>query len=97
MARRYVLRIATRAQQDISEAKAWLLQPGSGARGSARYSKISKALLDLKDSPLRWPVGDYGMRERPVEGHRIFYEVDEVARRVSVVRIYSPFQDRADL
>ena len=97
MARRYALKIATRAQQDILQAKAWLLQPGSGPRGSARYSKINKALLDLKDSPLRWPVGDYGMRERPVEGHCIFYEVDEVARRVSVVRIYGPFQDRANL
>ncbi|WEK38629.1 MAG: type II toxin-antitoxin system RelE/ParE family toxin [Candidatus Brevundimonas colombiensis] len=97
MARRYALRIATRAQHDILQAKAWLTQPGSGSRGSARYSRINRALLDLKDAPLRWPVGDYGMRERPVEGHCIFYQVDEAARRVAVIRVYGPFQDRLDL
>jgi len=97
MARRYVLRIAERARQDINEAKAWLTQPGSGPRGQARYAKLNQALLDLRETPLRWPKGDYDAHERPIEGYRIFYTVDEAAGRIVVIRLYGPFQDPAGL
>jgi hypothetical protein len=97
MRRRYDLRIAERARQDIHNAKTWLTQPGSGPRGQLRYANLNRALLDLREAPLRWPLGDYDVRERPIEGYRFFYVVDEDARRVTVIRLYGPFQDRADL
>ena len=90
--------IADRAHHDILAAKAWLTQPGSGARGHRRYATLNRAVLDLGDAPLRWPVGDgAGVRERPVEGHRIFYRVDEAARVVTILRVFGPFQDRSDV
>lgn len=97
MKRRYDLRIAERARQDIQEAKAWLTQPGSGTRGHTRYASLNRALLELRETPLRWPIGDYGARERPIEAYRFFYFVDEAARRVTVIRLYGPFQSRLSL
>lgn len=73
----------------------WLTQPGSGRKGHGRYAAIIKAMLDLRSSPMRWPVGDTpNVRERPVEGHRIYYRIDLDIGQVEILRVLSPFQDR---
>lgn len=96
MTRRYALRVAALARQDILQAKAWLTQPGSGPRGHHRYATLNRAVLDLRHAPLRWPIGDNAeVRERPVEGHRLFYSVDVAARTVILLRVFGPFQDRS--
>lgn len=98
MSERYVVRLVDRARIDLAGIRAWLTQPGSGARGRRRYAAIFKALLDLETKPHRWPVGDFAdVREGPVESHRIFYTIDEDVKRVQVRRIFSPYQDRSRL
>jgi len=59
---------------------------------------ILTALSDLKVAPHRWPAGDYeGVRERSVAGHRILYRIDDDLRRVRIMRIFGPYQDRSTL
>jgi len=63
-----------------------------------RLARINRALVELRLAPLRWPEGDSGgVRERPVEGHRIVYRIDEAARAVTILRVFGPFQDRSDV
>jgi plasmid stabilization system protein ParE len=87
-----------RARSDLLAVRRWLNQPGSGLRARLRLARINRALVELRLAPRRWPVGDgAGVRERPVEGHRIFYRVDEAARVVTILRVFGPFQDRSDV
>jgi len=52
----------------------------------------------LKVAPHRWPLGDNpNVRERVCESYRFFYEWSHNARTVTILRIYSPFQDRSDV
>jgi plasmid stabilization system protein ParE len=93
----YRLDVSDAARADLSSARLWLHQPGSGSRARSRYQAILAAIQDLKTSPGRWPSGVFpGIRERPVAGHRIFYRLDPEGRRVRIMRIFSPYQDRAD-
>jgi len=93
----YRLEVSDAARADLASARLWLLQPGSGSRARSRYQAILAAIQDLKTSPGRWPPGDFpDVRERPVSGHRIFYRIDLEGRRVRIMRIFSPYQDRSD-
>lgn len=93
----YRLDVSDEARADLASARLWLLQPSSVARARSRYQAILAAIQDLKTSPGRWPLGDFpDVRERPVAGHRIFYRLDLEGRRVRIMRIFSPYQDRAD-
>ncbi len=72
------------------------MQPGSGERAHRRYATIVKAVRDLKSSPGRWPHGaDETVRERPVEGYRIYYRVNNPVGTVRIMRVLSPFQDQS--
>jgi plasmid stabilization system protein ParE len=93
----YRLDVSDEARADLASARLWLLQPGSGRRAHSRYQAILAAIEDLKTSPGRWPPGDFpDVRERPVSGHRIFYRLDLAGRRVRMMRIFGPYQDRSD-
>ncbi len=90
------LRVVDQARIDLAAVHAWLTQPGSGRRGRGRYVNIVKAMSDLRSAPLRWPIGDIpDIRERPVEGHRIYYRVDLEIRLIEILRIFSPYQERS--
>ncbi|WP_295708346.1 type II toxin-antitoxin system RelE/ParE family toxin [uncultured Brevundimonas sp.] len=92
----YAVVFAAHGRADLLAVRRWLNQPGSGLRARLRLAKISRALTELRFAPHRWPIGDHpGVRERAVEGHRIFYRVDEVQRTVNVLRVFGPFQNRA--
>lgn len=94
--RAYRLTVADQARREVSQARTWLTQSGSGVRGRARYAALVRAIQDLRTAPTRWPTGDIdGVRERSIEGHRILYRVDETARHVTVLRVFGPFQDRS--
>ena len=91
----YRLDVSDAARADLAAARQWLLQPGSGRRAHSRYQAILAAIQDLKTSPGRWPLGGFpDVRERPVADHRIFYRLDGEGRRVRIMRIFSPYQDR---
>ena len=90
------LRVVDRARLDLAAIHSWLTQPGSGRKGHTRYAHVIAALLDLQTAPRRWPIGETpNVRERPVEGHRIYYRVSDDARLIEVLRIFGPWQDRA--
>jgi plasmid stabilization system protein ParE len=89
------------AEEDLEAIRLWLGQPGSGLRVRARRRAIAQAVRDLKRHPCRYPVGDHeGVRERPVEEHRVLYSVepdtgrDATAGDVMVLRVFGPGQDR---
>lgn len=91
------VRIVDRARIDLAGIQAWLTQPGSGRKGRARYIAILAAVLELRNAPLRWPVGDQeGIRERPFDGHRISYRFSPEVGRIEVLRVFAPFQDRPE-
>ena len=94
----YRLSISKEARADLASIREWLLQPGSGRRSHSRYSAILQAVDDLRMGSSRWPLGDIpGVRERPVNGHRVYYRIDEEGKRIRILRIFGPFQDRSRL
>lgn len=94
----YRLSISKEAQADLASIREWLLQPGSGRRSHGRYSAVLQAVDDLRTGSGRWPFGNIvGVRERPVTGHRIYYRIDEERKRIRILRIFGPFQDRSRL
>jgi plasmid stabilization system protein ParE len=98
LSRAFRLAISNEARAELATIRRWLHQTGSGRAAHRRYLMILNALSDLKSAPHRWPVGDHaGVRERPVAGHRIYYRLDEDLRRVRVMRIFGPYQDRSTL
>ncbi|WAC60776.1 type II toxin-antitoxin system RelE/ParE family toxin [Brevundimonas sp. SL130] len=98
MRRRNTLIVTERARRDLGQAREWLTQAGSGARGRSRYAALLAALQDLKTAPTRWPFGENpNVREHVREGYRFFYEWCETDHSVTILRIYGPFQDRAAL
>ncbi|WP_395942507.1 type II toxin-antitoxin system RelE/ParE family toxin [Brevundimonas sp.] len=98
MRRRNALILTERARRDLDQARTWLTQPGSGSRGRSRYASLLEALQGLRTAPGRWPFGENAnVRERVCEGYRLFYEWNEAEHSVTILRIYGPFQDRADL
>lgn len=102
MARRR-LTIATAAARDLAAARRWLTQPGADERAARRLLALGAAVQDLREHPCRWPAGERtAVRERPVEGYRIAYEVapdtgdDATAGNVNVLRVWAPGQERTD-
>lgn len=88
---------SARSRADLLAVRRWLLQPGSGLKASLKLARINRALVELQYAPLRWPEGETpGTRERPVEGHRILYRIDD-SHTLTVLRVFGPFQDRTDL
>lgn len=84
-----------RARSDLLAVRRWLNQPGSGLRARLRLAKINRALVELRFAPHRWPICDKpAVRERPIEGHRILYRLDETRRAVTILRVFGPFQDQ---
>jgi plasmid stabilization system protein ParE len=92
------------AEEDLEAIRAWLTQPGSGPRAWSRRKAITQAIRDLVRHPCRHPIGEHeGVRERPVEGHRILYVVapdtgtDRTAGDVLVLRVFGPGQSREQI
>jgi hypothetical protein len=91
----YRVIFTARARADLLAARRWLSQPGSGLKARLRSARITRAIVELQFTPFRWPEGQTsGVRERPVEGHRILYQVDDPAHTISLLRVFGPFQDR---
>ena len=94
----YQVIFTARARVDLLAVRRWLYQPGSGLKARLRSARITRAIVELQFTPFRWPEGQTSsVRERPVEGHRILYRIDDLNRTISIIRVFSPFQDRADL
>ena len=90
------LLIVDKARIDLASIHAWLTQPGSGRRGRARYAAVIAAMMELRTAPKRWPIGETpNVRERPIEGYRIYYQVDEDTRFIEVLRVFGPYRSRA--
>lgn len=86
-----------RARRDLNNAKAWFTQPGSGQKAHSRYVAILLALLDLRHHPLRWaPAEHVGVRKVSVGGYIMLYQISEDDEVVTVLRIFGPYQNRAD-
>lgn len=94
----YQVIFTARARVDLLAVRRWLYQPGSGLKARLRSARITRAIVELQFTPFRWPEGQTsGVRERPVESHRILYRIDDGDRTISIIRVFGPFQDRADL
>jgi plasmid stabilization system protein ParE len=90
--------------RDLDATKRWLLQPGSGEAARDKLRTIRQSIRQLERTPCRWAVGDHdGVREIPVGGYRVMYEVDadtgdnETAGNVRVLRVFGPHMSRQDL
>jgi plasmid stabilization system protein ParE len=91
-----MLALSARAEADLLDARRWLEQPGSGLKARLKMTRINRAILELRFAPDRWPAGQIeGVRERLVEGYVIAYQVDRSRRRVRVMRVFGPYQDRS--
>jgi plasmid stabilization system protein ParE len=96
--------LSAAADDDLDSIILWLTQPGAGVRAARRRERIAEAIAELAVNPCLWPVGGHlGVRERPIEGHRLMYQVspdtgsNATAGDVLVIRIFGPFQDRSRL
>jgi plasmid stabilization system protein ParE len=90
------------ASEDLANAKRWLMQPGSGEAAKAKLQHIRTAIRQLGRAPCRWAEGDHpGVREIPVEGYTILYEVgpdtgdNATAGDVTILRVFGPGMDRS--
>lgn len=99
-----ILTVSAAALRDLEAAREWLSQPGAGAAAARRLIRIRAAVRDLKQHPCMWPEGEHsGVREYPVAGHMIMYEVSpdtgdsRTAGDVVVLRIFGPGQLRERL
>lgn len=94
----YQVVFTAQARVDLLAVRRWLYQPGSGLKARLRSARITRAIVELQFTPFRWPEGQTsGVRERPVESHRILYRINDADRTISIIRVFGPFQDRADL
>jgi plasmid stabilization system protein ParE len=67
-------------------------------------ANIRSAVKELRQYPCKWPEGEHpGVRECPVEGYMIMYEVhpdtgdDRTAGDVEILRVFGPHQLRGRL
>jgi len=102
LTRRLIL--APAALRDLERIRLWLLQPGSGETARKRLRAIRAAIGDLRQNPCAWPYGLHeGVRERPVAGHRVMYDVvpdtgdSGTAGDVRILRVFGPGQSRDSL
>jgi plasmid stabilization system protein ParE len=98
------LTISAAAARDLKAARKWLRQPGAGETAVKRLSSIRSAIKELRQYPCRWPEGEHqGVRERPVEGYMIMYEIhldtgdNRTAGDVQILRVFGPHQLRERL
>ncbi len=89
------LRIAPAAAKDLRLARAWLLQPGSGAEARRRWEALRQAPRRLLEQPWRGrPSRDHGdYRELVVSGYRLLYRLDDGATTIDLLRVFGPGQD----
>ncbi len=75
MARRLI--VAPQARNALADARKWLLQPGSGPAGRAKWIALRDAPKLLLLDPCKGArYADLeGMRQYVVAGHRILYEL----------------------
>ena len=67
------------ARAGFSAARRWLLQPGSGREGEAKWERLKQARRDLRDFPCMGGTEDFdhqGRRRRVVAGYLLIYRVD---------------------
>lgn len=96
MARRVVTSAA--AATGLRDARLWLMQPGSGPAGRARWIRLRDARKQLGTLPYSGPASaDHpGCRALVVEGYFIVYELDpdtgdsETAGDVTVLAVFPP-------
>jgi plasmid stabilization system protein ParE len=95
------LTIAPAALRDLAGVRDWLRQPGAGIIARRKLQNIRAAIRVLKQMPCLWAYGDHpDIREIPVEGYRVLYEVkpdtghSQTAGDVVVLRVFGPGQDR---
>jgi plasmid stabilization system protein ParE len=90
------------AIEDLTAARHWLTQPGSGPPARRTLAAIRADIRRLRQHPCQWPVGEHpDVRELPCAGgYRVLYEVSPDTGRsatagdVLVLRVYGPGQDR---
>ena len=94
--------IAPVAAQGLRAARAWLMQPGSGAGGQRRWDNLRQTRRRLRDHPYlgqsmpEFP-GCYGLL---CEQHIIVYAIDPgtgdaaTAGGIAILAIFGPGQDR---
>lgn len=66
------------AAADLGRTLLWLSQPGAGRHATARLAALTRALHELPEAPLRWPMHRKadGLRRRSIRGGMaIFYRV----------------------
>ena len=95
------LTISLAAAGDLETARKRFKQPGAGEAAAKRLKHIRSAIRELRQNPCTWHEGEHpGVRERPVEGHMIMYEVapdtddNRTAGDVEIIRVFGPHQLR---
>ncbi len=98
------LAISAAAARDLETVRQWLKQRGAGEVAAKRLANIRSAVKELRLYPCKWPEGEHpGVRERPIEGYMIMYEVypdtddNRTAGNVEVLRVFGPHQLRDSL
>ncbi|QDH74135.1 type II toxin-antitoxin system RelE/ParE family toxin [Brevundimonas sp. M20] len=93
----YAVYFTAQSRRDLNAIRRWLLQPGSGLKARLKMTRISRALIELQFRPDRWPQSStLGLRQHVIEGHTILYKLDEQAQEVTVMRVFSPYQNRTE-
>ncbi len=89
------------AKANFEAARSWLLQPGSGARGRAKWEQLKQSRRDLRDFPCLGDTKDpdhRGRRRRIVAGYRLIYLVEPdtndnaTAGNVQILALFGPGQ-----
>jgi plasmid stabilization system protein ParE len=90
---KYKVRHTPQADREIAViVKALTPYPNMGKR---IFQELDRNLSGLKDNPLAWPVYHANPRYRRmnIEGHSIFYVVDEDKHEVIICHIYYAKRD----
>jgi plasmid stabilization system protein ParE len=93
MATKYKVRFLPTADRDLDViANALEAYP---RKADCLFQEIKRKLEDLKDNPFMWPTYHANPKYRRVllEGHSLFYKVDEVKREVMIYYIYYAKRD----
>lgn len=97
------VRLTLEAEAGFASARRWLLQPGSGSQGKARWDALRAATRTLAEAPYRGAAapGDPGLRQVIISGHRLLYRVfpdtgqTATVGDVTVIALFGPGQDRS--
>ena len=89
--------VSARARADLLAARRWLNQPGSGLKARLTMARINRAISQLGFAPGRWAIGGIDdVRERFVEGYAVLYRFDNSRGRILILRVFGPYQNRAE-